>query len=175
MSTHAADPVGTHDTETTRWRIDAARSSVEFHARTLPGFPAVKGRFDRYRGTLDLSAQPAIELTVETSSLDTGNQKRDAHLRSPAFFDAEQHPHVRFVSESAKLNGDRLRIHGCLHAAGKALPLQLVATVRRVGDGLEVEASTDADHRQLGMTWKFGMPLSPSRLMFTGCLVRDAT
>lgn len=172
MSMHRADPVGTPDIETTRWRIDPARSSVEFRARTAWGLPTVKGRFSRYQGTLNLSRQPAIELTVESDSLDTDNKKRDAHLRSPAFFGAEQHPYVRFVSESATLDGDRLKVRGHLHAGGSALPLELDVTLRRVGDELEVEAATDADHRQLGMIWKLGMPLSPSRLTFKGRLVQ---
>jgi polyisoprenoid-binding protein YceI len=94
------DVVCTPDIATTRWRIDPARSSVEFRAK-IWGLPAVKGHFSRYRGTLDLSGQPAIELTIETESLDTNHKKRDAHLRSLDFFGAEEHPYVRFVSESA--------------------------------------------------------------------------
>ena len=54
------------------------------------------------------------------------------------------------------------------------MPLELDATLRRVGDELEVEAATYADHHQLGMTWKLGMPLSPSKLMVKERLVRDA-
>jgi polyisoprenoid-binding protein YceI len=104
----------------------------------------------------------------------TKNEKRDTHLRSPAFFGAESHPYVRFVSHSATLEDDRLKVRGRLHAAGKVLPLELDATLRRVGDELEVEAITDADHRQLGLTWKWGMPLSPSRLIVKGRLVQDA-
>jgi polyisoprenoid-binding protein YceI len=175
MSTHAADLVGTPNIETTRWRIDPARSSVEFHAKTFWGLPIVKGRFSRYQGTLDLSGQPAIELTIETESLDTKNKKRDGHLRSPEFFGAEKHPHVRFVSESATLDGDRLKVRGRLHARGSSVPLELDATLRRVDDELEIEAATHADHYQLGMTWnKLGMLRTPSQVMVKGRLVQDA-
>jgi polyisoprenoid-binding protein YceI len=48
----------------------------------------------------------AIELTIDATSLETGNRKRDQHLRSADFFDAEQHRYLRFVSESAGLDGD---------------------------------------------------------------------
>jgi polyisoprenoid-binding protein YceI len=174
MSTHRVDVVDTPNLETTRWRIDPARSSVEFRAKVW-GLPAVKGRFSRYRGTLDLSGQPAIELNIETESVDTNHKKRDAHLRSPDFFGAEKHPHVRFVSESATVDGDRLKVRGRLHARGSSMPLELDAMLRRVGDELEVEAATHADHHQLGMNWnKLGMLRSPSQLTLRGRLVQDA-
>src|SRR5258707_144385 len=94
------------------WRLDPARSSVEFQVPHFWGLITVKGRFERYDGTLDLQSQPAVELTINADSLDTGNRKRDQHLRSADFFDAENHPRVRFVSETAVLNGDTLKISG---------------------------------------------------------------
>jgi len=175
MSTHTADPVGTPTIETTRWRIDPDRSSVEFHVKGFWGMATVKGRFSRYHGTLDLSAQPAIELTIEADSLDTTNEKRDTHLRSPDFFDAGKHPYVRFVSQSATLDGERLHVRGRLHARGSSIPLELNATLRSIGDDLEIEAATEADHRQLGMTWnRMSMIRTPTKLVVTGRLVRDA-
>jgi polyisoprenoid-binding protein YceI len=174
MSTHAADAVGTPALDTTRWRIDPARSSVEFHTKAFWGMAIVKGHFSRYHGTIDLSRRPAIELTIEADSIDTGNEKRDAHLRSPDFFDAESHPYVRFVSESATLEGERLVVRGRLHARGSSIPLELDATLRRIGDDLEIEAATHADHHGLGMTWNaMGMIRTPTKLMVTGRLVRE--
>ena len=52
----------------TRWRIDPARSSIEFRTPTLWGLATVKGRFDRYEGTLGLDQDPAIELTIDAGS-----------------------------------------------------------------------------------------------------------
>jgi polyisoprenoid-binding protein YceI len=174
MSARPAHHLEAPAIDTTRWRIDPAHSSVEFHVKALWGLATVKGSFSRYHGTLDLSAEPAIDLTIEADSLDTTNVKRDTHLRSPHFFDAEQHPYVRFVSESATLDGDRLHMRGRLHARGTSIPLEFDATLRRRGDDLEVEAATDADHRQLGMTWnQMSSVRAPSRLMVTGRLVRD--
>ena len=66
-----------------RWRIDPTRSSIEFRARTLWGLTNVRGRFERYEGTLDLQENPAIELTIDAASLCTKNSFRDRHLRSP--------------------------------------------------------------------------------------------
>jgi polyisoprenoid-binding protein YceI len=174
MSTHRADLVDMTDITTTRWRIDPARSSVEFHVKAFWGLATVKGGFSRYHGTLDLSGQPAIDLTIEGDSLDTNNKKRDEHLRSPDFFGVERHPHVRFVSEAAALSDGRLVVRGQLAARGASMPLSVEATLRRVGDELEVEAVTVAGHDQLGMTWnKMGLLGTASTLIVKGRLVRD--
>jgi len=87
------------------WRLDPTRSNVEFRVGHFWGLVKVSGRFDGYHGTLDLSADPAVELTIDASSVQTGNDKRDRHLRSADFFDVEEHPYVRFVSDSAGFDG----------------------------------------------------------------------
>jgi polyisoprenoid-binding protein YceI len=94
------------------WRVDPARSSVEFHVPHFWGLITVKGRFERYDGTLDLQSQPAVQLTIQADSLDTSNRKRDQHLRSADFFDAEREPQVRFVSNSACSTATRSRCAG---------------------------------------------------------------
>jgi polyisoprenoid-binding protein YceI len=104
------------------WRLDPARSSVAFHVRHFYGLMTVKGEFADYDGTLDLGATPAVELTIQATSLDTKLAKRDEHLRSEDFFDVERHPQVRFVSERAELDGDKLSVRGQLHAARPAGP-----------------------------------------------------
>src|SRR3954447_3603263 len=90
------------------WRLDPARSGVEFHVRHFYGLMTVKGEFADYDGTLQLGATPAVELTIQAGSLNTKMAKRDEHLRSGDFFDVEHHPQVRFVSERAELDGDTL-------------------------------------------------------------------
>jgi polyisoprenoid-binding protein YceI len=156
------------------WILDPARSSVEFRAPLLFGvIGTVKGRFTGYGGTLDLEARPAIELTIEACSIDTGNAKRDAHLRSAAFFDAEEHPVVRFESESAALDGEKLAVHGTLRAGGGGAPLDVTATVRPVGEEFEIEACAEVDQRKLGMTYSpLGALRPPARLTVRGRLVR---
>jgi polyisoprenoid-binding protein YceI len=118
----------------------------------LWGLVTVKGHFDAYHGQLDLSADPAIELTIDAASLQTGNRKRDQHLRSDDFFDAENHPQVQFLSDAVDLQGDTLRVHGHLSAAGRSIPVELDAQVRQVDGELEIEAATTAPHRELGIT-----------------------
>jgi len=122
-----------------------------------------------------LSRTPAVQLTIDAASLDTNNRLRDKHLRAADFFDVENHPHVRFLSDSATLEGERLQVRGRLYAAGESMPIDLEATVRRVGDELEVDAGTDADQPELGMsTSTLGMIKTPSHLVVHGRLVRDA-
>jgi polyisoprenoid-binding protein YceI len=155
------------------WRLDPARSSVEFHVRHFYGLMTVKGRFDRYRGNLDLSARPAVELTIEADSLDTKQKRRDKHLRSDDFFDVVNHPQVRFEADAASLEGDTLEATGRLHAAGKQIPLIVDATVTPVEDEFEIEATGLADQRELGMTWSpMGITRAPSKLIVRGRLVR---
>ena len=136
----------------------------------------VKGRFERYDGTLDLRLEPAIELTIDATSLNTGNAARDKHLRSSDFFDVENHPQVRFVSETAELDGERLRVSGGLYAAGTSTPRSswTLRSGKTATSSKVLDARTYTDHRRLGMSsGMLGMIRSPSELIVHGRLVRD--
>jgi len=175
MSTSTPHTTDQPAVEKTRWLIDPTRSRVEFHTPTFWGLMTVKGRFERYDGTLDLQQEPAIELTIDAASLNTNNNLRDKHLRSGDFFDAESHPQVRFVSDSARLDGERLTVTGRLHAAGTTTPLDVNAGLRRVDGELEIDATAHADHLGLGMSHgALGMIRTPSQLFVRGRLVRAA-
>jgi polyisoprenoid-binding protein YceI len=176
--TITSDPTAVDSTlETTlasgAWQLDRACSSVAFHVRHFYGLMTVKGTFADFDGKLDLGATPSVELNIQAASLSTRHRKRDEHVRSADFFDVERHPHVRFVSDTATLEGDTLRVRGQLHAAGRQIPLELDATVRDVDGELEIEAVTEADHRELGMTWSpLGIMRAPTKLIVHGRLVR---
>jgi polyisoprenoid-binding protein YceI len=172
VSTNAA-PVPGGDLATGAWRLDPARSSVEFQVPHFYGLMTVKGHFDRYEGTLDLSAHPVVELVIDADSLDTKQSKRDKHLRSADFFDVANHPQVRFEADAATLEGQTLKVQGTLSAAGKQVPLDVDATLTPEGDELEIEARGLADQRQLGMVWSpLGITRAPSKLIVSGRLVR---
>jgi polyisoprenoid-binding protein YceI len=151
----------------TAWRLDPAHSRAEFHVRSFWGAVTVAGRFTRMQGTLSPSG---AELTIEAESLDTGNARRDKHLKSQDFFDVERHPYIRFVAQSV---GER-SIRGLLHVRGASAALDIPVDVRRHGDDLELEAVTTVDQRRFGMTWNpLGLVRSPSRLVVQGRLIRD--
>jgi polyisoprenoid-binding protein YceI len=166
------DPAGRLEKGT--WILDPGRSRVEFRVPLLYGvIGTVKGGFTRYRGTLDLEARPAIELAIDAASVRTGKARRDAHLRSADFFDADEHPEVRFESESAALDGGTLHVRGTLRAAGASTPLDVTAMVKSFGEELEIEARAEVDQRRLGMTWSpLGTLRPPASLTVRGRLVR---
>lgn len=79
------------------------------------------------------------------------------------------------LSQRSTLDGDSLGVQGELHAAGESMAVELEGVIRPDGDELEVDATTFADHRRLGMTWnRLGMLRPPSKLIVRGRLVRDA-
>ena len=94
------------------WLLDPARSSAEFEVPSFYGLATVTGRFRRYVGTLNMSDPPAVALVIEADSLETGNRRRDNHLRSAAFFDAAEYPWVRFEADAAELDGDEMQVRG---------------------------------------------------------------
>jgi polyisoprenoid-binding protein YceI len=118
------------------WSVDPRRSRIGFRVRQ--GFGAVRGAFAEFEGTLevgdDLASAKAYG-SVSVASLDTEQARRDAHLRSPAFLDAERYPELTFASRSIRrLDAERLEIAGDLTLHGVTLPLTLTA---------ELEASED--------------------------------
>jgi polyisoprenoid-binding protein YceI len=159
---------------TGRWHLDPARSSVEFHVRHFYGLMTVKGRFERYQSTLDLSARPAVKLVIDAESLDTKQKRRDKHLRSDDFFDVANHPQVRFEADVATVEGEALKAQGQLYAAGRHIPLEVQAIVTQVSDEFEIEATALTDQRELGMTWSpMGITRAPAKLTVRGRLVRQ--
>ena len=141
-------------TASTRWTVDPARSTVEFSARSLWGLMTVRGHFDQFDGSYKGGPDGiTIELTVDVDSLDTGNAKRDEHLRSADFFGIADHPKVRFTSTRVSHVGDGvLHVQGEIEAAGAVVPVELNATLREIGGGLEVEATSTVDHARFGMS-----------------------
>jgi polyisoprenoid-binding protein YceI len=151
----------------TRWSVDRDETSVTFAVKTFWGLATVRGRFDRFGGSYEAGPDGTkIELTIDADSLDTGNTTRDKHLRSTDFFDVAEHPGVRFTSTRVREARDgTLHVEGDLEAAGTVVPLEFDATVERVDDALEIEATTTVDQRQLGMSsGQLGMIRQPATL-----------
>ena len=109
--------------------IDASHSSVEFKIRHL-GISNVKGTFSSLSGQFDfVPGQPSewsTEATIEVASVDTGNEKRDGHLRSADFFDVENYPNMEFRFTRIEMaDGAEGRLYGTLTMVGKSQPVIL--------------------------------------------------
>jgi polyisoprenoid-binding protein YceI len=161
----------------TRWRLDPSASSAEFRVPNLWGLAWVKGRFGRLDGRIEIDDEHRwrLELTVDADSVETGNRRRDRHLRSADFFDVQHHPEVRFRSSSVIDHGDgRLDVDGRLEAAGEGARLPVDVIVKRPDGGLELDAAATVDQRQLGMTWSpLGMIGTPTALIVHARLRRE--
>ncbi len=104
-----------------RWNIDPSHSTAEFTVRHLM-ISNVRGRFGKLSGTVELDpAKPEaskIDVSIDATSIDTRDDKRDAHLRSADFFDVEKFPTVTFKSTSVKKTGDGFEVLGELTMRG---------------------------------------------------------
>ncbi|WP_291014333.1 YceI family protein [Hydrogenophaga sp.] len=91
-----------------------------------------RGRFDKKEGAVsfDRAAKSGkVDISFEVASVNTGTAAFDKHLRSADFFDAEQFPKARFVSDRFVFNGDQVsEVQGQFTLLGKTLPLTLKAT-----------------------------------------------
>jgi len=102
----------------TKWSVDPAHSSINFSIKHL-GISFVNGNFKKFDGAYtsaktDLS-DIAINFSAETSSINTGVEPRDTHLKTDEFFNAEKYPAIKFESSSfKKVSGDEYILKGKL-------------------------------------------------------------
>jgi polyisoprenoid-binding protein YceI len=99
------------------WNIDKSHSEVGFAVRHMM-ISTVRGKFSRFDA--DISVDPAnleaatVTARIDARSIDTGEEKRDGHLRSPDFFDVEKYPTLTFTSTRVKRDGNDLEVTGNL-------------------------------------------------------------
>ena len=111
------------------WKLDPAHSEVQFKVKHLM-ITTVTGYFKKYDLTVetandDFNTARNIVFTADIDSIDTNNEQRDAHLKSPEFFDAEKHGQLKFVGEKYEANGDQAKLHGNLTIRGVTKPITL--------------------------------------------------
>lgn len=154
-------------TTTSTWVIDPSHSIAEFGVKHLM-VSTVKGRFGEIAGTLTLDesdiTRSSVEVTINVASVDTRDAKRDEHLRSADFFDAEHYPVITFKSTKVEPNGkDRLKVTGDLTIRDVTRPVVLDAELGGRGAtpwGSEVisySAETTINRKDWNMT--FNIPL----------------
>lgn len=108
--------------------LDASHSHVGFAVRHMM-VSNVRGEFSKLEGTVTYDpAKPEAtraEVKIEVASINTREEKRDAHLRSADFFDAEAFPHITFVSKSSRRRDDGLELVGDLTIHGTTHEVKL--------------------------------------------------
>src|SRR5258708_2852627 len=110
-----------------QWQIDPAHTSLDFAVRHL-GISTVRGHFTKLAGTIDATDDgiiTAIDITIDPTSVDTREPKRDDHLRSPDFLDVAQYPTLTFRSTKVTSKGkDRFLVEGDLTLHGQTRPVR---------------------------------------------------
>lgn len=107
------------------WDVDTAHTHVGFSVSHMM-IATVRGEFGTFEGTAETDASgklKAIQGTVDVSSVDTREPKRDEHLRSPDFFDVATHPHMTFVSKKVTPKGKGYSVAGDLTIRGVTKPV----------------------------------------------------
>ena len=130
-------PAITHADDT--YKIDTANSSINFKVRHF--FSHVTGSFTKFTGTINLDPdhpeKSSVTATIQTASIDTGNQDRDGDLRGPDFFDTAKFPEITFKSKSVKQTGaDTGDIVGDLTMHGVTKEITLHAKFLGKGKGM---------------------------------------
>jgi polyisoprenoid-binding protein YceI len=115
----------------TRWIIDPVHSEVKFKVRHLV-VSTVAGTFDKFNGVIEGEKEDfsdaKITFEADVNSINTKNEQRDGHLKSPDFFDAAKYPTLSFVSTSVKKLSDfEMEVTGNLTMRGVTKEVTLTA------------------------------------------------
>jgi polyisoprenoid-binding protein YceI len=149
-------PVGT-------WRVDPIHSSVGFEVKHMM-IATVRGRFTEYEGVIEAAedlADSRVYGSAQVASIDTGDPNRDAHLRSPDFFDAERYPQITFESSHIEnVGGPDYRITGDLTIKDETREVTFDGTVQGAAEdpwgnervGLSVRGAIN--RTEFGLKWQ---------------------
>ena len=148
------------------WTFDLSHSSVQFHVRHLM-VSKVHGRFTKWSGNLALDGadltKSKLDVTIDAASIFTEEQKRDDHLRSADFLDAEKFPTITFRSGKIEKKGDRYDVHGDLTIHGVTKPVVLEVEggdqVKDPWGGTRTgfSAKTHVSRKEFGLTWNVAL------------------
>ena len=155
----AAVLVGTTAFALDTYKVDPAHSSIGFSIDHMV-IDTVHGRFRQFDGSITVdpdsgNALKQASATIQTKSIDTDVEKRDNHLRSPDFFDAEKYPTITF--ESTGVDGQTLTGKFTMHGVTKeiSLPVKVKGPIKDpMGNThLSLEANTKLNRKDYGLAW----------------------
>jgi polyisoprenoid-binding protein YceI len=137
------------------WQLDPQRSEVSFRSPTMWGLAKVKGTFTDIDGTGQVTAPGAVDgrLRIHAASVRTGIRKRDEHLRSADFIDADGYPTIDVVVHADDAIGAKtIQLHAGITIRGVERPLDLQVDVEELADGaLRVETRAEVDRTEFGV------------------------
>jgi polyisoprenoid-binding protein YceI len=149
---------------TTSWNIDPAHTTAEFKVKHMM-ITNVKGQFSAVTGVVEIDpeevANSRVEVSIDASSISTRDAQRDAHLKSPDFFDVEKFPTLSFASTRVTRKDDgelavegNLTIHGVtrkvvFEVEGPSEPAKDPWGNVRIG----WSASTKINRKDFGLNW----------------------
>ncbi len=142
------------------YNVDTNHSTVGFSVSHLV-INKVHGKFNEFSGTVvvDNNAITEAKGTIQAKSVDTGIARRDAHLRTPDFFDAQKYPTITFVSKRAEKQGDETVLIGDFTMRGVtkeiALPVKLSGPITDPWGGTRIglEAKTKVSRKDYGISY----------------------
>lgn len=149
------------------YKIDPVHSSVGFSALHL-GVTNFYGRFNDIAGTVVFDqedpAKSSVDLSVPVESLDTHNDKRNQHLKSPDFFNAKQFPVITFKSNKVEASGDSYKISGDFTLHGVTKPVTVDFKKGGEGKGMQGETRAGGETRFTIKRSEFGMSFMPGAI-----------
>lgn len=145
------------------WTVDVSHSRVAFSVRHLM-VSNTRGHFAKFEGTVTLDdkdvTKSQVTVSIDAASIDTDDQKRDEHLKSPDFFNVAEHGKLTFESTAIKKTKNGLKITGKLTIKGvtKTVTLDAEGGLAPVSDPwgnsrLGFAASTKINRSDFGLTW----------------------
>ncbi len=138
------------------WTLDPSRSEIRLRSKSMWGMAPVKGVFGQVSGTGTVSAAGEVSgtISVAAASVDTRNKKRDEHLRSADFFDAEHYQSIIVAVDGIRPSGQGVTVTGSLTVRDQTRPLSFDAKVS-VPEAGEVwlDAEIPVNRADFGLTW----------------------
>jgi polyisoprenoid-binding protein YceI len=149
------------------WKIDSAHSRVAFSVRHMM-ISNAHGQFNKVNGTVEFDeghpTRSTVDVQIEAASIDTRDEKRDGHLRSPDFFDAAQYPNLTFKSRRVEVTDDTHgKIYGDLTI--KDVTREVVLNVEYSGQAKApygitsagFTANTKINRKDWGLNWNMAL------------------
>jgi len=143
------------------YTIDPVHSNVNFKVRHL--ISKTGGEFNSFSGTITADFQnldaSSVDFVIDSTSIDTRNEKRDTHLRSPDFFDVEAYPEITFKSSKiTKIQGTTYAVTGTLtmHGVSKdiTLAVEYLGEMEAMGGTRAgYQLSTTLNRKDFGIVW----------------------